>query len=65
MFGKPSPSDCGHPQPISVFPFHRLTAEEREKPLLPAVANSHPKGGARPPFDLLNNTTKQTGTQTK
>ena len=30
-----------------------LTAEEGEKPLLPAAANSHSKGGAPPPVDLL------------
>ena len=32
--------------------FHQFTAEEG-KPLIPAVANSYSKGGARPPFNLL------------
>ena len=47
-----------HQNKLGAF-FHQLTAEEREKPLLPAVANSHSKGGARPPSNLLNYTQKQ------
>ena len=29
---------------------------KKKKPLLPALANPHSKGGARPPFDILNYT---------
>ena len=45
--------------------FHQLTVEEGRKPLAPAVANSHSKGGARPPLDFLNYTQEQQGTLTK
>ena len=42
------------------FPLSHHT--RRETPFLPAAANSHSKGGARPPFDVLKYTQKQRGT---
>ena len=45
------------PKQNLVFPSHQLTAE--------AVANPYSKGGARPPFDLLEYFQEQRGTQSK